>query len=156
MLMMDLIDKDTEKIEVLEEYQSRLYDFEMNYCYKVASEVEQYQMLYDSVRRVFQLDELHDGLYEPLSNLGKLRRRQDEDRTELLNNSVFVISFLAIISALLDGNELVDALVQSVQNRAFDVTTIFKAISFVGIIVIAGFCMVRCVKVLFNSGKDKR
>lgn len=98
------------KLEELEKYKSRLYDFETNYMFSYISEIPQYQTFYKKVRETFALDALFSDVKEPLTQLVEIQRQNREDEQQAyddkLNTVLTTLSLLTLISAFVDATNI--------------------------------------------------
>ena len=67
------VNLDNELIQ-MEEYKSRLYEFEKDFMYSHITEIPQYQQFYERVSQILALNQLFQDVQEPITQLADLRR----------------------------------------------------------------------------------
>lgn len=91
----------------LEEYRSKLYEFEADFVFSCITEVPQYQLLYEKMTAAFALRKMFEDVHEPLTSLGEVRRqaeeKEQEKRDRSLENALIMITMLSIFSAWVDS-----------------------------------------------------
>ncbi|MBQ4516974.1 MAG: hypothetical protein II997_00135 [Clostridia bacterium] len=100
-------------LEVLEEHQKRLYEFENDFVFSRVTEVPQYQNLYHRLSEAFALKAMFADVREPLAALSELRKtaneRKQQERDNALDRSLFMLSLLTFFSALMDSFNFADS-----------------------------------------------
>lgn len=94
-------------LQTMEEYQRRLYEFQMNFFFTRVTEVPQYQELYSRIFNAFSLPRLFEDVQNPLVSLSEMRQRdiekQQQKRDKSVNKVLILLSILSFVSVLVDG-----------------------------------------------------
>lgn len=100
-------------LERLEQYRSRLYEFQTDFDFACVTEVPQYQNLYERMTKAFSLKKMYDDVHSPLISLAEIRREAKEEsdsiRDETVNRSLLILSILSLFSALIDGFDFIQS-----------------------------------------------
>ena len=100
-------------LEMLEEYQHQLYEFETDFVFSCITEVPQYQNLYDRMTSAFALKRMYEDVHEPLMSLAEVRRKSAENEQKKrdlnVNKALLMLSVLSFFSALVDSFDFVDS-----------------------------------------------
>ena len=92
----------------LENYKSRLADFENKFIFEQITDVPQYQQLYEKVEKAFSLKALYEDVLEPIQMLTDQKERDEERKEKIkenrINSAITMLSLLAIISAITDSH----------------------------------------------------
>ena len=98
-------------VRMLEQFQSDYYEFTANFVFSSITEVVQYKEFFVKLNEIHDLENLGKNIGEPLARLCALKEREEareeEERDERLNLTFSSLGFLAAVSALYDGFELV-------------------------------------------------
>ena len=96
----------------LEQFHRELEVFRANFVFARVSETQQYQVLYETVRRELRLEEMDHDVAEPIAALVQLRQ-EDDDRAERegerrVEFAMNMVACLAGVSAIVDALDIIN------------------------------------------------
>lgn len=103
-------------LQTLKSYQKHLNIYRTDYEYERITEVPQYHNLYKKIEERMELTALFDDVMEPVSELSSMQMEWAEEvRAEQegkMERALAALSFLAIFSALIDGCDYLQTLIE--------------------------------------------
>lgn len=95
----------------LETFRKRLEEFHANYVFGKVSDTPEYEFLHRQIASVLDLQAMETDIREPVEQLGRLlqndEKKKEKDRDDRLSSAMNILTFLAVVSVIADGGQVI-------------------------------------------------